>query len=83
MCTSCRNELTWRFAISASSGEKRRNDDGDEDGMGSGSGKRQLRSVRASHLLVKHRDSRRPASWKEPDGCTRSKEEAIAMVQVT
>jgi NIMA-interacting peptidyl-prolyl cis-trans isomerase 1 len=22
-------------------------------------------SVRASHLLVKHRDSRRPSSWKE------------------
>ena len=23
-------------------------------------------TVRASHLLVKHRDSRRPSSWKEP-----------------
>ncbi|KAJ3013775.1 Peptidyl-prolyl cis-trans isomerase NIMA-interacting protein 1 [Thoreauomyces humboldtii] len=32
--------------------------------------------VRASHLLVKHRDSRRPASWKE-DPITRSKEEAL------
>lgn len=28
--------------------------------------------VRASHLLVKHRDSRRPSSWKEPN-VTRSK----------
>ena len=28
--------------------------------------------VRASHLLVKHRDSRRPSSWKEPT-VTRSK----------
>lgn len=28
--------------------------------------KRQQRgTVRASHLLVKHRDSRRPSSWKE------------------
>ncbi|GBG67417.1 hypothetical protein CBR_g552 [Chara braunii] len=24
--------------------------------------------VRASHLLVKHQDSRRPASWKDPNG---------------
>jgi len=23
-------------------------------------------NVRASHLLVKHKDSRRPSSWKEP-----------------
>ena len=36
--------------------------------------------VRASHLLVKHRGSRRPASWKEPV-VTRSEEEALAMVQ--
>ena len=24
--------------------------------------------VRASHLLVKHQSSRRPASWRDPDG---------------
>ncbi|TRM61641.1 hypothetical protein BD626DRAFT_501732 [Schizophyllum amplum] len=36
--------------------------------------------VRASHLLVKHRDSRRPASWKEPN-ITRSKEEAINILR--
>jgi len=35
--------------------------------------------VRASHLLVKHRDSRRPASWKETT-IKRSKEEAIAIL---
>ena len=29
-------------------------------------------NVRASHLLVKHRDSRRPSSWKEP-AVTRTK----------
>jgi NIMA-interacting peptidyl-prolyl cis-trans isomerase 1 len=28
-------------------------------------GSANLKSVRASHLLVKHRDSRRPSSWKE------------------
>mmetsp|Transcript_8147 Transcript_8147/g.15760 ORF Transcript_8147/g.15760 Transcript_8147/m.15760 type:complete len:114 (-) Transcript_8147:232-573(-) len=36
--------------------------------------------VRASHLLVKHQGSRRPSSWKEAN-ITRSKEEAIAMLQ--
>ncbi len=36
--------------------------------------------VRASHLLVKHRNSRRPSSWKEPV-VTRSEEEALQMVQ--
>ena len=32
--------------------------------------------VRASHILVKHRDSRRPSSWRE-EKITRSKEDAI------
>jgi NIMA-interacting peptidyl-prolyl cis-trans isomerase 1 len=36
--------------------------------------------VRASHLLVKHKGSRRPSSWKEPV-VTRSQDEALAMVQ--
>ncbi|PPQ79905.1 hypothetical protein CVT25_002961 [Psilocybe cyanescens] len=36
--------------------------------------------VRASHLLVKHRDSRRPSSWKE-DNITRTKEEAIEILR--
>ena len=35
--------------------------------------------VRASHLLVKHKDSRRPSSWKE-DNITRSKEEALEIL---
>jgi len=34
--------------------------------------------VRASHLLVKHADSRNPKSWKEPT-VTRSKQDAIHM----
>jgi NIMA-interacting peptidyl-prolyl cis-trans isomerase 1 len=37
-------------------------------------------SVRASHLLVKHEGSRRPASWKS-DKITRSKAEAIATLK--
>ncbi|KAJ7651599.1 hypothetical protein DFH06DRAFT_1041587 [Mycena polygramma] len=36
--------------------------------------------VRASHLLVKHSGSRRPASWKESN-ITRSKEEAIEILR--
>lgn len=37
--------------------------------------------IRAAHLLVKHRDSRRPASWREPR-ITRSKEDAIEAIKV-
>eukprot|EP01090_Pellita_catalonica_P013498 TRINITY_DN3222_c0_g1_i2.p1 TRINITY_DN3222_c0_g1~~TRINITY_DN3222_c0_g1_i2.p1 ORF type:complete len:161 (-),score=22.45 TRINITY_DN3222_c0_g1_i2:20-502(-) len=39
-----------------------------------------VQKVRASHLLVKHRDSRRPASWKEST-ITRTKAEAIALLE--
>lgn len=35
-----------------------------------------LSQVRASHLLVKHRESRRPSSWRQEE-ITRTKEEAI------
>ncbi|KAL2803007.1 hypothetical protein BJX63DRAFT_425617 [Aspergillus granulosus] len=40
------------------------------DGSSQGEGK-----IRCSHLLVKHRDSRRPSSWREAN-ITRTKEEA-------
>jgi len=36
--------------------------------------------VRASHLLVKHKDSRRPSSWRE-ENITRTKEEALEILQ--
>eukprot|EP01104_Vermistella_antarctica_P010582 TRINITY_DN2833_c0_g1_i2.p1 TRINITY_DN2833_c0_g1~~TRINITY_DN2833_c0_g1_i2.p1 ORF type:complete len:185 (-),score=43.87 TRINITY_DN2833_c0_g1_i2:127-615(-) len=36
--------------------------------------------VRAMHILVKHEESRRPASWKSPT-ITRSKQEAIEILQ--
>ncbi|KAL6150246.1 peptidyl-prolyl cis-trans isomerase Pin1 [Exserohilum turcicum] len=35
--------------------------------------------IRCAHLLVKHRDSRRPASWREPN-ITRSVDEARKMI---
>ena len=36
--------------------------------------------IRAAHLLVKHRESRRPSSWKD-ENITRSKEEARDILQ--
>lgn len=36
--------------------------------------------IRAAHLLVKHRDSRRPSSWKE-ENITRTKEEAREILE--
>mmetsp|Transcript_2515 Transcript_2515/g.4331 ORF Transcript_2515/g.4331 Transcript_2515/m.4331 type:complete len:113 (-) Transcript_2515:105-443(-) len=37
-------------------------------------------TVRASHLLVKHRGSRRPASWRNPE-ITITKDEAISLLR--
>jgi peptidyl-prolyl cis-trans isomerase NIMA-interacting 1 len=36
--------------------------------------------VRASHILSKHRGSRRPSSWRE-ENITRTKEEALAIIE--
>ncbi|PHH81691.1 hypothetical protein CDD82_179 [Ophiocordyceps australis] len=36
--------------------------------------------IRAAHLLVKHRDSRRPSSWRESE-ITRSKDEAQDIIK--
>jgi NIMA-interacting peptidyl-prolyl cis-trans isomerase 1 len=36
--------------------------------------------IRCAHLLVKHRDSRRPSSWRQ-NTITRSKEEAYEIIQ--
>ena len=33
--------------------------------------------IRAAHLLIKHKDSRKPSSWREAQ-ITRTKEEAIS-----
>ena len=38
------------------------------------------KQVRCSHLLCKHRDSRRPSSWRE-DNITISKEEALQRLE--
>ncbi|EGV61409.1 peptidyl-prolyl cis-trans isomerase Pin1 [Yamadazyma tenuis] len=39
------------------------------------------KQVRATHLLVKHNQSRRPKSWKSPDGITRSRDDAIRLIK--
>jgi peptidyl-prolyl cis-trans isomerase NIMA-interacting 1 len=36
--------------------------------------------IRAAHLLIKHKESRRPSSWKEQN-ITRTKDEAIAILK--
>lgn len=45
------------------------------DGSGASDGR-----IRAAHLLVKHKDSRRPASWREAQ-ITRSKDEAMDILK--
>jgi NIMA-interacting peptidyl-prolyl cis-trans isomerase 1 len=40
----------------------------------------ELEAVRCSHILVKHKDSRRPSSWLEEE-VTRTEEEAVVLVQ--
>ncbi|CUM67692.1 uncharacterized protein PRCAT00005395001 [Priceomyces carsonii] len=37
--------------------------------------------IRASHLLIKHNQSRKPKSWKSPDGISRSRDEAIQNIK--
>lgn len=37
--------------------------------------------VRASHLLVKSKESRRPKSWKHPEGITITRDEAITAIK--
>ena len=40
-------------------------------------------TVRASHLLIKHAGSRRPASWRDPDGHRiRATDKATAIAQL-
>lgn len=38
-------------------------------------------TVRVSHILIKSNQSRRPRSWRSPDGITRTRDEAIAQLK--
>lgn len=44
-----------------------------------GDSAKETSQVQCAHLLVKHRDSRRPSSWRE-ENITRTKEEARAIL---
>jgi NIMA-interacting peptidyl-prolyl cis-trans isomerase 1 len=46
----------------------------------SGNGAGETGKIRAAHLLIKHRESRRPASWREAK-ITRTKEEARGILE--
>ena len=64
--------------VDAADGRDLKRKDRDDDEK-----KEQIRGpseVRCSHILVKHRDSRRPSSWKEKV-ITRSKEDAVVMLE--
>ncbi|MCJ1248052.1 protein kinase ssp1 [Trapelia coarctata] len=41
---------------------------------------KEANKIRAAHLLIKHKDSRRPSSWREAE-ITRSKEEALQILR--
>jgi len=41
-----------------------------------------MSTVQCSHILVKHRESRRPSSWRQ-ENITRSKEEALKQLEGT
>jgi len=41
---------------------------------------KEANKIRAAHLLIKHKDSRRPSSWREAE-ITRTKEEALAILR--
>lgn len=38
--------------------------------------------IRVSHLLIKNNQSRRPKSWKSPDGISRSRDESIQTLKL-
>ena len=37
--------------------------------------------VRVSHLLIKNNQSRKPKSWKSPDGISRTRDESIQILK--
>ncbi|KAG2447282.1 hypothetical protein HYH02_007612 [Chlamydomonas schloesseri] len=82
-------ELEYEFVLRCESAAEKRSAAGDPDASHTQPHKRHTPShpmadsaqrVRASHLLVKHKDVRRPSSWKEPV-VTRTREEALAMIE--
>ncbi|PNW72347.1 hypothetical protein CHLRE_16g671900v5 [Chlamydomonas reinhardtii] len=76
-------ELEYDYVLRCESAAEKRSAAGDPDAAHAQPHKRAAMAdarVRASHLLVKHKDVRRPSSWKEPV-VTRTREEALAMIE--
>ena len=61
----------------ANESKKRALDDSNDESTKKAS---KLSSVRCRHILIKHRESRRPSSWKE-ENIARTKDEAIAIAE--
>ena len=72
----------YKFSLGGASKKREREEEGKETEEAPAKKERRVEpvEVRCCHLLVKHRDSRRPASWKSPV-ITRSKEEAIEILK--
>ena len=72
----------WEEKVSKSTGKtyyfNRRTNESRWDRPGETQGESEM--VRASHLLVKHIESRRPSSWKQ-DKITRSQDEALEIIK--
>ncbi|KAK8760297.1 hypothetical protein V5799_028438 [Amblyomma americanum] len=64
------NESQWEAPTEAASAPA----------LGIALGQRPKGEVQCSHLLVKHRDSRRPSSWREAV-ITRTREEALGLIK--
>eukprot|EP00041_Stephanoeca_diplocostata_P007515 m.106737 g.106737 ORF g.106737 m.106737 type:complete len:162 (+) comp16914_c0_seq1:45-530(+) len=64
------NAVTKQSVWEKPSREKRKREDGTSD----------TETARAKHILCKHKDSRRPSSWREKD-ITRTVEEATAIIE--
>lgn len=67
--------IGWEVRISRSTGRKYYFNSRTKESLWEKPTKEHMVKMRASHLLVKHRDSRRPSSWRE-ENITRTKEEA-------
>ncbi|KAG9233959.1 hypothetical protein BJ875DRAFT_28588 [Amylocarpus encephaloides] len=67
-------EKLKKFMAQHHSAQEIRPEAGGPNGNAANNGK-----IRAAHLLVKHKDSRRPSSWREAE-IKRSKEEAMSII---
>jgi NIMA-interacting peptidyl-prolyl cis-trans isomerase 1 len=67
----------YRVSFSGGGGQKRAADDDAAAPAPKKAEREAPKEVRALHILIKHRESRRPSSWRE-DNITRSRDEAAA-----